>query len=138
MAEVPYLVGILLCDQVVVDQGTLKKTVVGIHDRLFALQLPTARPCGLYARFADLGGDYRLLIRVVRLAGQSEELIMAMEGDVKAPNPLVHTELALNLPVIQYPQLGKYEFQVFLNDIFMGRAVLTVERMEVVPHGSSS
>jgi len=42
------------------------------------------------------------------------------------PGRLELVDLALNLPPIMLPKMGRYEFQLYANEVYVGRAVLTV------------
>ena len=79
----------------------------------------------------DLEGNYQFAIKVVRIAAEGEIVVAAGNLQMAQPitNRLANLDLALNLPV-DFPNFGKYEFQLFANDIYMGRAVLNFCKQE--------
>jgi hypothetical protein len=126
------VLAILLADQVIVDVETMKKTVVGIFDTVRASQLPMLQPIGFYARLTDMEGPYKFTIRVVHLGeaeGDTETLIGAVEThEIRAGHRLATVELPLNLPPVPFHKAGRYEFQLFSNEDYIGRATLDIVR----------
>ena len=55
----------LLCDMVITDPDTGKKTLVGIFDRLNALQFPTKRTMTVYAKLTDVQGKYNFRLQFI-------------------------------------------------------------------------
>jgi hypothetical protein len=126
MNNIPSVLATLLCDWIIVEQGTAKKTLVGLFDSLNSSSFPTLRPIGFYARLTDLEGHYHFTLRIVRLDGEKEELMAGAEFEYKADDPLGILEIALNLPSVPFTTPGRYEFQLYTEDIYVGRAVLNV------------
>ncbi len=130
-ANIPSLLAILLCDRVIVEQGTGKKTLVGIFEDLWSAAEPTTAQIGFFARMTDLEGQYVFAIKIVRIAAEGEIVV----GDAKlgAGQPitdrLLSLDIAVNAPVA-FPNFGKYEFQLFANDMYIGRAVLNFRKQE--------
>ena len=124
---------LLLCDSVIVDAISQKKTLVGIFDLILAVSVPAGQKMGLYARLTDLDGAYIFKARVVCLSDSDsgEELVFGLETPMSEwSDPLQIVELALNLPPILFPKFGRYEVQLFANEIYIGRAVVTVSKVE--------
>jgi hypothetical protein len=124
MGNLPSVLAILLCDTIIIEQGTGKKTLVGLFEALNAGGFPTVQRIGFYARLTDLEGKYRFSVRVVRIDGQKEEFVAGAEVDFTADNRLGILELALNLPPLPFPNPGRYEFQLFADDVYLGRATI--------------
>jgi hypothetical protein len=76
-----------------------------------------------------LEGDYKFDVRVVRLEGAGEELMGGAEAEFKATDRLANLEMALNLPPVPFTAPGRYEFQLFADGIYVGRATLTVQQL---------
>ena len=51
------------------------------------------------------------------------------EAEFVAHDRLAILELALNLPPVPMTGAGRYEFQLFADDIYLGRATLNVVQM---------
>ena len=67
--NLPSVLAILLCDWIIIECGTGKKTLVGIFDELGSPSFPASRTVGFYARLTDLEGSYHFNVRIVRLDG---------------------------------------------------------------------
>lgn len=132
MANVPSLLAILLCDQVILEQGTGKKTLVGIFEDINSPGEPIPHRVGFFARMTDLEGSYNFAIKVVRIAPEGEVVVAG--GQLSLPQAitdrLANVDLALNVPAV-FPKFGKYEFQLFANDMYIGRAVLNCRKLGV-------
>jgi hypothetical protein len=48
MNNIPSVLAIVLCDWIIIEQGTGKKTLVGLFDNLNAAVFPVLRPMGFY------------------------------------------------------------------------------------------
>lgn len=130
MPPVPSVLAILVCDSVIVESRTTKASVIGIFDTLHAPEAPFRQRVGFYARMTDAEGDYRFLVRVVYL-GDEERIVGGLETEtVRAANRLGFMQLSLNLPPLTFPEFGRYEFQLFANDVYVGRATINAVKTE--------
>jgi len=130
-SNVPSLLAILVCEHIVLEQGTGNKTLVGVFEDLWSLSEPIVMSIGFYAKMTDLEGIYRFSIRVVRISVESE--IVVSGGDIQMEQPvtdrLANLDITLNLQTV-FPNFGKYEFQLFANDMYIGRAVVNCRERE--------
>ena len=119
---VPVLVAALVCDVAVADPATGKKNLIGIFDRLWAADFPTTRPLSLYWKITDAEGYYKISARFVQLNG-SMVLGEAM-GDLTIQDRLSSADFMLPFPPVPFPQPGRYEFQILMNDVLLGSAIV--------------
>lgn len=129
-APIPSVNSILLCDRIINEEGTNKKTLVGVFDSVRTKQLPAAIVAAVYARITDAEGSYEFMIRVVHLKS-NEKILEAGTPIVQIPNRLGYYELALQIPVpIPLPSGGAYELSLLANGVWIGRIVLNVETVK--------
>jgi hypothetical protein len=123
---IPSVVAMLLCDQVITEMGTNKKSLVGVFDNYFSLSFPVLLPrIAIYAKLADACGNYLFKLRVVKL---KDEMVIAEVGiQAKIPDTTQYSELALNLQGFPIPEPGKYEFQLYAEDEYLHRITMNVE-----------
>jgi hypothetical protein len=128
--RIPFPVAILLCDTIITDAKTTKKTLVGIFESFNLPQLPSAvAGYSFFARLADMEGKYYFRINVVSLEGdKSIAVINSSEINVPAGNRYI--DLALTMPQITFEKAGLHEFQLLANEIYLGRVVIEVRKME--------
>jgi hypothetical protein len=115
---VPVLVAVLVCDSAAVDPGTGKKSLIGIFDRVWASKFPTNRPMFLYVKLTDAEGYYR--IKVTYVQTQTGQSLAEVEGEAEFPNRLASADFYVGTPPLPIPAAGRYEFQIWANDVFLG------------------
>jgi hypothetical protein len=129
-SPVPTLLAFLICESVIHDAETQKKTLVGLFDNF----LSSAVPCliaglGLYAKLVEGSGQYIFKIRLVNLKDESQLLELSTPGNWPvAEAPL---EFGVNIRGIPVQAFGSYEFQLYANDVYLGRAVFRVEKLQL-------
>ncbi len=131
MAEpgIPTVLAMLLCDQVITDAGSQKKTLVGLFDSVFTPQVPFLYVGGfsIFARLSDAEGKYNFRVDVVFL-DDDKPLGSVTTNEVIAPNRLAFVELIMVVAGIGFEKYGKYEFQLYANDVYVGRTTLIVTK----------
>ncbi len=128
-ANVPSLLALLVCDTAITDQETKKTTLVGLFHDIWSAGIPFMQRTAFFARLTDMEGEYSFTMIVVRLTADGEQKIA--EGGlapVKVTDRLLVTDIALNLPPTTFPEYGKYEFQLFFNGSYLGRATLNCHK----------
>jgi hypothetical protein len=112
----------------ITEAGTSKKTLVGIFDKIMAQAIPTLHgPFWLYAKLTDFDGNHEIRIDVVHLATEKQiaSLVVQVQRS-KSVDPRDNFELVLPIPPFPFPLEGAYEFQMFADNIFIGRAVVNL------------
>lgn len=117
----------LLCDQVITDAETGKKTLVGVFDAIHPENVPFLYAGGfsVYARLSDAEGKYLFKVEVVYL--DEDKALSSIETAVlQAPDRLAFVDLVLRIGGMGFEKFGKYEFQLFANNVYIGRSTITV------------
>lgn len=116
----PVPLAFLICDQVITDEVSKKRTVVGIFDTIWIGAFPTNyRPAALYVRLTDAEGAYKARIEYVQVA--SQKILATIEASVEVTDRLMPAEFSVPLPPIPIPSAGEYEFRLWLNDKYVHR-----------------
>ena len=124
-ASTPYPLAILLCDQIIVDERSKKKTLVGIFDSIYASQFPTKHQLlSVYVRLTDAEGQYNfrmdyVQVKTDKLLGRADIPPVDITGRLKIQ------ELIMQFPPIEILEQGDYEFRLWANDRYIGRAKFT-------------
>jgi len=134
---IPSVVAMLVCDQVLTEAGTNKKSLIGIFEQFNSLSFPARLPrLAIYVKMADADGDYEFKLRIVKL--KDEALVTEIKMQTKIPNSDLYTELGLNLVnAVEFPEPGKYELQLYANDIYLHRVTMRAERPPIPLAGGS-
>jgi hypothetical protein len=111
-APIPSVVAMLVCDQVIAEQGTNKKSLIGVFEVFNAFGFPTMIPrIAIYVKLADAFGKYQFKLRLVRL--KNEALVAEIAIDADVTDSAHYSELVLNMGNLPFPEPGKYEFQLY-------------------------
>jgi hypothetical protein len=127
MNPIPSVLAILICDKIIEEAQTGKKTLVGLFGRLNAAQLPVALPFAIYVKLTDGEGDYAFRINISLLDETSEQLVAQVSTPPQnIPSRLTVAELALNLPPIPFSKFGRHEVQLYANEVYIAHTTLDV------------
>lgn len=114
----------LVCDAAATDPITRKKSLIGIFDRLWGGQFPTQRPVSVYIKLTDAEGEYKIEIRFVQVS--NGQALAGAIGQVRIDNRLNSVDMVMDSPPLPIPAEGRYEFQVYANDIYLGGTFIDV------------
>jgi hypothetical protein len=108
----PSALGLLLCEQVIRDSETGRRTFVGAFDSLTADEFPfVSPPLTVYAALTNGQGRIRLELRVTDI---DDEVDLAVEGlTVDLPGPLDLAHVRFRFRGLSFPEPGHYLFQLF-------------------------
>ena len=120
----PVVKAFLICDQVIHDAQSGKKTLVGVFHELRAEQFPAVHPVlWIYANLTDARGKYAFEIRFFDVE-RNTVLGQGTPPEIRIPGPLQTTELSAQLRNIALPGPGIYEFQLLVNgDLIATKAI---------------
>ena len=123
-APTPVPVALLVCDQVIVEEGSRKKTIVGVFDSIWCVQFPTThRPAWLYFKAIDCEGEYEHKIEYVQVS--TGKVLTQGKGQFLHNDRHQYAEFALKCPPLPLPEPGEYEFRLWLNEKFISSIRVT-------------
>ncbi len=115
----PYVLAALLCDNIITDSHTGKKTLVGLFETVFVRTFPAAQQLSLYLKLTDAEGPYRFRLDYVDIA--ADRVLDRQEiGEVTVPDRLQPGEIVVNIAV-PIPNAGLYEFRFYANGFYLAR-----------------
>ena len=124
----PVLKAILLCERIIEEAGTDKITLVGTIGRLVSPEFPFdyARGLELYVQVTDAAGEYAMRMELIRL--EDERMIGGGATLRLIADRIDADDVGFAISRVVFERPGRYEFRVFANARFVGRAVLLIER----------
>lgn len=126
----PIPMAFLLCDQVISDEATKKKTLVGVFDRIWVSKFPTEhKPVALYARLYDAEGEYDVRVEYVKLSDES--VLARANGKLQVRDRRKPVEFALALSSIPIPEPGEYEFRLWIGNRYIQKVRFVAEPLPV-------
>ena len=124
----PSVTALLVCDMVIEDKATNKKSLIGAFTDIWAQSFPCLQQkMGIYFCLTDAEGQYDMVIRLVK--SDSESKLVEAGFSVTIGDRLAISDYALNLPIVQFAEPGRYEVQLFANKEFLGRKEFRVSKV---------
>jgi hypothetical protein len=101
----------IICDTVIDDRLSGKKSLIGLFDAIATTQLPcVVNEMFIFLSLTEGYGEMELKLRCVN-AATDEELFHA-QAQVNFPDPLAVVELNLGFRGCEFPTPGEYRFQL--------------------------
>jgi len=120
----------LICDQIINEDGTNKKSLIGVFSHVNSPQFPFLVPrLAVYVKLADTVGRYQFLLRLVNLKDESLVADVGIGADIR--DPARQAELALNMGNLPIPEAGKYEFQLYCDEVFLHRVTIEARHIRM-------
>jgi hypothetical protein len=119
---IPVLVAVIICDIAVADPSTGKSNLIGIFDRINVGKFPTQRPMSLFVKLTDADGYYQTQMKYVQV--NTGKMIAEAKGEFHSNDKLASSNISINFPPLPIPEEGRYEFQIWANNMFLGSAFL--------------
>ena len=104
--------GMIICDTVIQDIKTSKKSLIGLFSQINAVRKPIQHPkMTVFLVLTEGNGRYECELRCVR--DDDDTVIMKANGgiDFKSPQQVLELAFDLNGPV--FPDFGHYRFEFF-------------------------
>src|SRR5438094_416437 len=115
MAQIPTAVGLMVCEQVIIEEKTRKVTVVNSFTRHAVKQVPAELfPFVVYAVLTDGIGDMPLTMRINRL--DTDEEIYHLSRSFRFAEPLQQVRCIFRVRDCTFPIFGYYEVAILAED----------------------
>ena len=117
----PILKAMLLCDHTIVEEGTHKRTLIGLFDRIKANSFPTTHPSmSIYVQFREIEGVFDFTLELYDLS-KAQPMNKAVVKQYKVEDRSRDCELVFNLISVRFEHAGDYEFRIYVNDLVFGQ-----------------
>ena len=117
----PTVQAFLVCDCVIEDSLTKKKSLIGIFTHLQAFSFPFQhQQLGLYFCMTDAEGTYHFDIDLVYVT--TDQLVCrAALPHIVIGDRLKITDFGINIPALVFPAPGRYEFRLRMDGHVIAR-----------------
>ena len=126
----------LVCDSIITEVGTNKKSLIGIFEEITASKVPFKHDSlSVYVKFTGALGDYECKLELVDLK-TGDVIGRGMTAPLKITDKLASYELVFNLKGLVFQSEGKYDFRIYGNQEMFGAKTFTVSlqpQQEVKP-----
>jgi hypothetical protein len=123
----PALTALFFADQIIVEQGTQKKSAIGIFDRFFAPQFPVSfPPWSIFAGVTNLEGDHNFALNLV---SEQDEVVVALSGGFHADNPASNVDIVPRIGQAIFPRAGDYHLTFHIDGLIIAQRLLHVQSL---------
>jgi len=134
LAETPMGLALLLCDVVIEDKTTGKKSLIGLFDRIHTQAFPCVHSS--MAVFVSLtGGHGDCPCEITCRHEDGETVAFSLRGDIKFPDPAKVVDLIFRLNGVRFPKPGTYWVHFFADEVPIMMRPLRLERARLQPPG---
>jgi len=132
----PTLTALLVCDTVIEDKVTSKKSIIGAFTDIWSHNFPCVHyRMGVYFCLTNAEGEYEIRLKLIKT--DSEDLLAEAGLSVTINDILSINDFGINLPMAVFPKPGRYEFQIFANKEFLSRKEFRVSKVHGGPNDPS-
>ncbi|MDD5634395.1 MAG: hypothetical protein PHW46_03865 [Candidatus Omnitrophica bacterium] len=129
----PVMNAMLVCDKVITEAGSNKKSLIGIFENISALSFPCVHHfLAVYIKLTDAVGKYAFRLELIDL---EQDVIIGkaeLPKEIVIESPLHIHDLVFNLAGLKFPHPGKYEFRIFSNNEICGQKTFLVNQIKKV------
>jgi len=127
----PVVKAMLICDKVITEAGSNKKSLIGIFENINAFKFPCVHHfLTVFIKLTDANGKYRFRLELVDLENDSPIGKAEIPKEIEVKSPLHIHDLVFNLAALKFPHPGTYEFRIFANDEIFGQKTFLVNKIE--------
>jgi hypothetical protein len=117
MSDKPSPIGlaIVICDQIIEDKLTGKKSLIGIFNQIGAQSFPCRHPqvC-VFVSLTDGRGQCVARLRIIH--DESNHVVAEVNGQIQFPDVHTVVELNFNLVGLTFPEPGVYSIEFYCDD----------------------
>ena len=125
----PVALAMLLCDYVIEDKQTNKKSLIGLFSNISAKQFPASHyRMNVFIVLCDGHGEYKGELRCVRSDDNKE--VSTMRGPVVFPDPNAVLEFNFEMFGVTFPKPGEYIMQFLCDAEIVIQRKLTLTQIE--------
>ncbi|MCS7014803.1 MAG: hypothetical protein RMJ19_09560 [Gemmatales bacterium] len=125
----PQVLAMIICDMVLDDRISNKKSLIGIFDAIGATNLPCViNELHVYVTMTDGYGRKQVTVRCVKAA--DNEVLFGTTQRIEFPDPLAVVELNVGFCGCEFPEAGEYRFQLLVNDHVLAERKFQVTLLE--------
>ncbi|MBU0716889.1 MAG: hypothetical protein KJ749_01465 [Planctomycetes bacterium] len=127
--ETPMGLALLVCDMIIEDKLTGKKTLVGLFDRIQTGRFPCVHPA--MTVFVSLtGGRGKYPCEVICRHQDNETIAFSAKGQVVLPDPRTVVDLVFRLNGVRFPKPGFYWLHFKVDDVPIMMRPLNIDKRE--------
>lgn len=130
--ETPMGLALVVCDTIIEDKLTGKKTLVGLFDRVHSAHFPCVHPAmSVFVSMTGGRGEYPCEILCQHMDGAT--LAFSAKGKVALSDPRKAVDLVFRLQGVRFPIAGVYWIRFLVDSVPIMMRQLLVQQQESAP-----
>ncbi|MCX7886743.1 MAG: hypothetical protein N3B01_05740 [Verrucomicrobiae bacterium] len=112
----PSGLAIVVCDHIIEDKLTNKKSLIGIFNNIHATSFPCRHPqLSVFVSLTEGFGQYNARLRIVN--EETSEVVTDVRGPIQFPDVNAVVELVFNLVGLVFPSPGLYSIEFYCDEV---------------------
>jgi hypothetical protein len=129
----PVGLAIVVCDQIIEDKATSKKSLIGIFNNIASPSFPCRHPqLSVFVSLTDGRGTYQAKIRIINQ--ETDAPVAEVTGQIQLPDKNLVAELVFNFLGLEFPAPGLYAIEFYCDDSLILERRFHVQRISA-PQG---
>jgi hypothetical protein len=118
VSQPPEVLAMVLCDMIITDSESNKKSLIGLFDRVESPAMPClVNELHVYVCLTD--GHGSLPVSIACIAAEEGDELFRGHAEVEFLDPLQVVELHFVFPHAQFPRAGEYRFQFYADGVLL-------------------
>ncbi|MCX7914998.1 MAG: hypothetical protein N3A53_01670 [Verrucomicrobiae bacterium] len=131
----PIGLAIVICDQIIEDKLTHKKSLIGIFNQIATPTFPCRHPrMAVFVSLTEGRGPYEVRLRIVH--EETNTSIGEVKGQIQFADVNAVAELNFELLNVAFPHPGLYSIEFYCNDALVLERRFHVVKIQPPPSGN--
>ena len=112
--ERPKALAMVICDDIIEDKRTHKKSLIGIFNQIVTARFPATHPkMHIFFSLTNGRGKYKAVLQHTSLT--ELKVLKEIQGEMHFPDPNANLEYSFELLNVSFPIEGRYSFELLLD-----------------------
>ena len=130
----PSGLAIVVCDQIIEDKATSKKSLIGIFNNIASQTFPCRHPAlSVFVSLTEGRGTYQARARIINEETQAP--VTEVNGQIQLPDVNMVAELVFNFIGLEFPTPGLYSIEFYCDDALILERRFHVMQAKPPPKG---
>ena len=128
----PLGVSMIICDQIITEEGTHKKSLIGTFNSLSVKSFPCSLPrFFVFTALTNGSGSYNAKLRCTNETISPNTTFFELEGQVQFRDPMETVEMGFKMVNLTFPSPGVYCFELHCDDeLILQRRIKVAQRKD--------
>ena len=130
----PSGLAIVVCDQIIEDKATNKKSLIGIFNNIASQTFPCRHPqLSVFVSLTEGHGNYDARLRIAN--EEAGTTVTEVKGQIQLPDVNLVAELAFNFLGLEFASPGLYSIEFYCDDALVLERRFHVVKAQPAPKG---